>query len=98
MRSGKWHQALPAGRRCSGKTLGLIGAGGIGAKVGLVGKAFGMDVVAWSPNLTPEKAGAAGVRHVQKDELLSTADVITIHMVLSERSRRPDLTKMISKR
>jgi phosphoglycerate dehydrogenase-like enzyme len=87
MRAGKWHHALPAGMALSGKTLGLIGAGGIGAKVGLAGKAFGMDVVAWSPNLTPEKAGAAGVRYVEKDELLSTADVITIHMVLSDRTR-----------
>jgi phosphoglycerate dehydrogenase-like enzyme len=98
MRSGKWHQALPAGTALQGKTLGLIGAGGIGAKVGLVGKAFGMDVVAWSPNLTPEKAGAAGVRRVEKDELLAAADVITIHMVLSERSRhllsRDDFRKM----
>jgi D-3-phosphoglycerate dehydrogenase len=98
MRSGKWHQGLPAGTALQGKTLGLIGAGGIGARVGLVGKAFGMDVVAWSPNLTPEKAGAAGVRCVQKDELLSIADVITIHMVLSDRSRglvsKKDLEKM----
>ena len=98
MRSGKWHQALPAGMALQGKTLGLIGAGGIGAKVGLVGKAFGMDVVAWSPNLTPEKAGAAGVRYVEKDELLATADVITIHMVLSDKTRnllgKKDLEKI----
>ena len=98
MRSGKWHQTLPAGTALQGKTLGLIGAGGIGAKVGLVGKAFGMDVIAWSPNLTPEKAGAAGVRQVGKDELFSAADVITIHMVLSERTRglveRSDLQKV----
>ncbi len=98
MRAGKWHQGLPAGTALAGKTLGLIGAGGIGAKVGLAGKAFGMDVVAWSPNLTPEKAGAAGVRYVEKDELLSTADVITVHMVLSDRSRgliaKTDFEKM----
>jgi D-3-phosphoglycerate dehydrogenase len=98
MRSGKWHQALPAGTALQGKTLGLVGAGGIGAKVGLVGKAFGMDVIAWSPNLTPEKAGAAGVRCVAKDELLSTADVLTIHMVLSDKTRnllgRKDLEKL----
>ena len=87
MRSGKWHQGLPAGMALAGKRLGLIGAGGIGAKVGAVGKAFGMDVVGWSQNLTPEKAEAAGVRYVAKDELLSTADVITIHMVLSDRTR-----------
>jgi len=98
MRSGKWHQTLPAGMALQGKTLGLIGAGGIGARVGLVGKAFGMDVVAWSPNLTPEKAGAAGVRYVEKDELLATADVITIHMVLSDKTRnllgKKDLEKI----
>jgi D-3-phosphoglycerate dehydrogenase len=87
MRSGKWHQDLPAGMALAGKRLGLIGAGGIGAKVGAVGKAFGMEVVAWSQNLTPEKAAAAGVRSVQKDELLATSDVISIHMVLSDRSR-----------
>jgi phosphoglycerate dehydrogenase-like enzyme len=81
-----------------GKRLGLIGAGGIGAKVGLAGKAFGMDVVAWSPNLTAEKAGAAGLRYVDKDELFATADVITVHMVLSDRTRGlisgTDLKKM----
>jgi D-3-phosphoglycerate dehydrogenase len=87
MRSGKWHEELPAGMALAGKRLGLIGAGGIGAKVGAIGKAFGMDVVGWSQNLTPEKAEAAGVHYVAKDELLATSDVITIHMVLSERSR-----------
>jgi phosphoglycerate dehydrogenase-like enzyme len=65
----------------------LIGAGGIGAKVGAVGKAFGMDIVGWSQNLTPEKAESAGVRYLAKDELLSTSDVISIHMVLSDRTR-----------
>jgi phosphoglycerate dehydrogenase-like enzyme len=98
MRSGKWHEELPAGMALAGKRLGLIGAGGIGAKVGAVGKAFGMDVVGWSQNLTPEKAAAAGVRYLAKDELLSTSDVITIHMVLSDRSRhlisRDDFQKM----
>jgi D-3-phosphoglycerate dehydrogenase len=87
MRSGKWHQDLPAGMALGGKRLGLIGAGGIGAKVGAVGKAFGMEVVGWSQNLTPEKAAAAGVRYLDKDELLSSSDVITIHMVLSDRTR-----------
>jgi len=87
MRSGKWHDDLPAGISLGGKRLGLLGAGGIGAKVGAVGKAFGMEVVAWSQNLTEEKAAAAGVRYLPKDELLSSADVITIHMVLSDRTR-----------
>jgi D-3-phosphoglycerate dehydrogenase len=87
MRSGKWHEDLPAGMALGGKRLGLIGAGGIGSKVGAIGKAFGMEVVGWSQNLTPEKAAAAGVRHLPKDELLATSDVITIHMVLSDRTR-----------
>jgi D-3-phosphoglycerate dehydrogenase len=98
MRSGKWHQDLPAGMALAGRRLGLIGAGGIGAKVGAVGKAFGMDVVGWSQNLTPEKAAAAGVRYVAKDELLATSDVIAIHMVLSDRTKnllgRGDLEKI----
>jgi D-3-phosphoglycerate dehydrogenase len=87
MRSGRWHQDLPAGMALAGKRLGLIGAGGIGAKVGAIGKAFGMEVVGWSQNLTPEKAEAAGVRYLPKDDLLATSDVITIHMVLSDRTR-----------
>jgi D-3-phosphoglycerate dehydrogenase len=87
MRSGKWHQGLPAGMALGGKRLGLIGAGGIGARVGAIGKAFGMEVAAWSQNLTPEKAAAAGARYLSKDELLSTSDVITIHMVLSDRTK-----------
>jgi phosphoglycerate dehydrogenase-like enzyme len=98
MRSGKWHEDLPAGMALAGKRLGLIGAGGIGTKVGAIAKAFGMDVVGWSQNLTAEKAAAAGVRYVAKDELLATSDVITIHMVLSDRTRnllaRADLQKI----
>jgi phosphoglycerate dehydrogenase-like enzyme len=98
MRSGKWHQDLPAGMALGGKRLGLIGAGGIGAKVGAVGKAFGMEVVGWSQNLSAEKAEAAGVRYLAKDELLATSDVITIHMVLSDRTRnllaKKDLEKI----
>jgi len=87
MRSGKWHQDLPAGMALGGKQLGLIGAGGIGAKVGAVGKAFGMEVVGWSQNLTPEKAAAAGVQFLPKDQLLATSDILTIHLVLSDRTR-----------
>jgi D-3-phosphoglycerate dehydrogenase len=83
-----------------GKRLGLIGAGGIGAKVGAVARAFGMDVVAWSQNLTAEKAAAAGVRHVSKDELLSSSAVMSIHLVLSDRTRglisKNDFQKMKS--
>jgi phosphoglycerate dehydrogenase-like enzyme len=87
MRSGKWHQDLPAGMALGGKRLGLIGAGGIGAKVGAIGKAFGMEVAGWSQNLTAEKAAAAGVQFLSKDDLLATSDILTIHLVLSDRTR-----------
>jgi len=87
MRAGRWHEGVPAGIGLSGKRLGLIGLGRIGAYVGRVGKAFGMDVVAWSQNLTPEKAAEQGATYVSKEELLATSDVVSIHLVLSERTR-----------
>ena len=70
-----------------GKRLGLVGAGQLGKKVAKVGHAFGMEVVAWSPNLTEERAAEAGVKLVTKQELFSTSDAISVHMVLSDRSR-----------
>jgi phosphoglycerate dehydrogenase-like enzyme len=87
MRAGRWHEGVPAGIGLAGKRLGLLGLGKIGAYVGRVGKAFGMEIVAWSQNLTPEKAAEAGARHLPKDELLSTSDVVSIHLVLSDRTR-----------
>jgi phosphoglycerate dehydrogenase-like enzyme len=69
------------------KTLGVIGLGKLGAKVAGLAKAFGMNVIAWSPNLTAERCKEVGVTYATKEELFSTADVITIHMVLSDRSR-----------
>jgi D-3-phosphoglycerate dehydrogenase len=87
MRAGRWHEDIPAGIGLAGKRLGLIGLGKIGASVGRVGKALGMDVVAWSQNLTPEKAAEQGARHVTKEELLATSDVVSIHLVLSDRTR-----------
>jgi phosphoglycerate dehydrogenase-like enzyme len=87
MREGRWHEGLPAGIGLAGKRLGLLGLGKIGSAVGRVGKAFGMDVVAWSQNLTPEKAAAEGARHVSKEELVATSDVVSIHLVLSDRTR-----------
>lgn len=87
MRAGRWHEGLPAGIGLSGKRLGLLGLGKIGSAVGRVGKAFGMDVVAWSQNLTPEKAAAEGARHVAKEALVATSDVVSIHLVLSDRTR-----------
>ncbi len=86
MRAGGWQTRVGTG--LSGRRLGLIGLGNIGGLVAKVGIAFGMDVVAWSQNLSPEKAEAAGVRPVTKDELLSTSDVVSLHYVLSDRSRQ----------
>ena len=87
MRSGKWHQGLAPGMGLQGKRLGVIGLGKIGARVAAIGKAFMMDVVAWSQNLTPEKAKEGGATYVSKEELLKTADVISLHLVLSDRTR-----------
>jgi phosphoglycerate dehydrogenase-like enzyme len=87
MRAGRWHEDIPAGMSLTGKRLGLLGLGKIGAYVGRVGKAFGMDVVAWSQNLTPEKAAAQGARYVTKEDLVATSDVVSVHLVLSDRTR-----------
>jgi phosphoglycerate dehydrogenase-like enzyme len=70
-----------------GKTLGIIGLGRLGQRVAKVGLAFGMKVIAWSQNLTAEKCREAGVEYATKDELLRQSDFITVHMVLSARSR-----------
>ena len=87
MRAGKWHDGLPAGISLSGKKLSVLGLGKIGQRVAAVGKAFGMQVCAWSQNLTADKAAEAGVAFVSKEELFSTADVLTVHLVLSARTR-----------
>ena len=70
-----------------GLTLGIVGFGRIGAKMGAFGRALGMTLIAWSPNLTAETAEAGGARLVGKAELFREADVISLHMVLSDRSR-----------
>lgn len=85
MREGGWQHLLPT--EFVGATLGVIGLGQLGTKVAAVGQAFGMDVVAWSQNLQPETAAAVGVRAVSKDELLRIADVVTLHLRLSQRAR-----------
>jgi phosphoglycerate dehydrogenase-like enzyme len=87
MRSGRWHEGLPPGFSLAGKHLGLLGLGNIGARVAAIGKAFAMECVAWSANLTPDKAESAGARFVSKDELFEKSDVVTIHLVLSDRTR-----------
>jgi phosphoglycerate dehydrogenase-like enzyme len=86
------------GMEIQGRTLGVIGLGKLGTKVAKLAQAFGMNVIAWSPNLTPEKCAEAGVTYASKEELFKTADVITVHVVLGPRSRglvgREDLLRM----
>lgn len=84
MRAGAWQSRM--GLSLSGRRLGVIGLGRNGSEVAKLGLAFNMDVVAWSHNLTRERAAAAGVSLVSKDVLLATSDVITIHLRLSERT------------
>lgn len=85
LRAGKWQSRLGTGLK--GKVLGVIGLGRLGTQVATIGKAFGMTVIAWSPNLTEAKAEAVGVKRVEKDDLFARADVVTIHLVLGDRSR-----------
>jgi phosphoglycerate dehydrogenase-like enzyme len=87
MRRGGFLDGIPAGFELHGKTLGLVGLGKLGGRVAGYGRALQMDVIGWSPNLTPEKAAAAGATAVSKEELFSRADVISLHLVLSDRSR-----------
>ena len=85
MRAGLWQDRL--GTVLAGRTLGLLGLGRIGKQVARYGKAFGMDVIAWSQNLTDEAAEAEGVTRVEKDELFARSDVLSIHVILSDRTR-----------
>jgi D-3-phosphoglycerate dehydrogenase len=87
LRAGRWHEGLGPGFSLSGKRLGLLGLGNIGSRVAAIGKAFGMECSAWSQNLTDEKAAAAGVRKVTKENLFEASDVVTIHLVLGDRTR-----------
>jgi D-3-phosphoglycerate dehydrogenase len=87
MRAGRWHDGLSAGFSLGGRRLGLLGLGNIGARVAQIGRAFGMECAAWSQNLTQEKAHAAGAVLSSKEELFENSDVLTIHLVLSERTR-----------
>jgi phosphoglycerate dehydrogenase-like enzyme len=86
------------GLEIEGRTLGIIGLGKLGAKVAGLAKAFGMNVIAWSPNLTAERCKEVGVGYATKEELFANADIITVHVVLSDRSRglvgRADLARM----
>jgi phosphoglycerate dehydrogenase-like enzyme len=85
MRAGGWQAT--AGMTLSGKTLGLLGLGRTGRRMAEYAKAFGMEVIAWSQNLTEEAAAAAGARRVGKATLFEESDVVSVHLVLSERTR-----------
>jgi phosphoglycerate dehydrogenase-like enzyme len=84
VRSGGWQQTV--GTDLRGKTLAVLGLGRIGSQVARVGTAFGMNLIAWSQNLTPEAATAAGAVLVSKDQLFKQADILTIQLVLSSRT------------
>ncbi len=85
LRSGGWQQTV--GDDMAGRTLGLLGLGNVGGAVAKIGAAFGMKVIAWSQNLTKERAAEAGATLVSKNELFQGADIVSIHLVLSDRTR-----------
>lgn len=98
MREGRWQTTI--GTTLFGRTLGVLGLGRLGTEVARLGRAFGMEVLAWSPNLTEDKAAAGGATLVSKAELFERSDVVTVHMVLSDRTRglvgAEDLARMKS--
>jgi phosphoglycerate dehydrogenase-like enzyme len=85
VRSGGWQRTV--GTDLRGQTLGVLGLGRVGSQVARIGSVFGMNLIAWSQNMTPEAAKAAGAILVSKDELFERADILTIHLVLSSRTR-----------
>ena len=84
-RRGAWQQGVGVG--LAGKTLGVMGLGRVGSAVASVGVLLGMRVITWSPNMTPERAAEGGATAVSKEDLLRRSDVLTIHMVLSPKTR-----------
>jgi len=85
LREGRWQPELA--QTVDGKVLGIVGLGNIGRRMVRIGQAFGMEAVAWSPHLTDERAAEVGVRRVDKGQLFATADVVSLHLVLSDRTR-----------
>ena len=85
LRDGGWQRQI--GDDLAGRTLGLLGLGNIGAAVARIGQAFGMKVIAWSQNLTAERAASAGAELVTKEDLFRQADIVSIHLRLSGRTR-----------
>lgn len=87
IRAGKFQEGVPVGIALAGKTIGLLGLGRLGSHMARYCNALGMTVLGWSQNLTPEKAKAAGATMVSKEDLLSRSDAVSIHLVLSDRTR-----------
>lgn len=87
IRAGGFQRGVPVGVSLAGKTLGIVGLGRLGARMARYALALDMNVIAWSPNLTEDKARQAGARLVGKSELMAESDAISINMVLSPRSR-----------
>lgn len=85
MREGTWQSTVGTGLH--GRTLGLLGLGNLGQRVATVGQAFGMETIAWSQNLTAERASEHGVTAVSKEDLFARSDVLSVHLVLSKRTR-----------
>jgi phosphoglycerate dehydrogenase-like enzyme len=89
--NARMHAGEPLQKYCGieieGRTLGVVGLGKLGGKVSKLAQAFGMNVIAWSPNLTPERCKEVGAGYASKEELFATADIVTVHVVLSQRSR-----------
>jgi phosphoglycerate dehydrogenase-like enzyme len=85
LRNGGWQQGV--GEELEGKTLGVLGLGNVGGAVARIGSAFGMKLIAWSQNMTAEIAERAGAEFVSKQQLFERSDILTIHLVLSQRSR-----------
>jgi phosphoglycerate dehydrogenase-like enzyme len=85
VRAGRWQTTI--GADLAGRTLGVLGLGRLGRRVARVAQAFEMDVIAWSQNLTAERAAEAGAELVAKDDLFRRADILSVHVVLSDRSR-----------
>lgn len=86
MRAGKWQEGIPFGGTLNGRTLGVVGLGNIGKKMAHYGRALGMPVLAWSPNLTSERAAEVGATMVSKEHLFSEADVVSVHLVHSPKT------------
>jgi len=87
IRAGRFQGGVGVGPVLDGRTLGIIGFGKIGARVGGYGRALGMRLIAWSPNLTKDAAHAGGAQLVTKTELLAQSDIVSLHVILSPRSR-----------